>query len=292
MIQLDLSCFTYWLDGFWREYGDSRVEFLPMMTTFGPVLSILTFYTLFVLVIGPRMMKNREPFSLRPILLFHNFTTSLGNLFGFLVVVGNFKELLIQVTNVNFNTHNLFSPLVEHKYIMLSYFYFLSKLTDLLDTVFIVLRKKQSQITLLHLYHHFSVPFFGWIYFRLNALCVMMSLFAFLNCFVHTLMYGYYGLAAIGPHMRKYLWWKRYITQAQILQFVILGIHSVYFLLFQQGYSKFFIFNYLLNVSLYLILFCQFYCKTYHREALILSVKALAMRVRYDFAGSYNRKAG
>jgi hypothetical protein len=29
----------------------------------------------------------------------------------------------------------------------------------------------------------------------------------------------YYGLAALGPHMQKYLWWKRYLTQLQLAQF-------------------------------------------------------------------------
>ena len=38
-----------------------------------------------------------------------------------------------------------------------------------------------------------------------------------LNSFVHTVMYAYYGLSAIGPHMRPYLWWKRYITKLQLV---------------------------------------------------------------------------
>jgi len=37
------------------------------------------------------------------------------------------------------------------------------------------------------------------------------------NSFIHTLMYVYYGLAAIGPSMQKYLWWKRYMTKLQLV---------------------------------------------------------------------------
>lgn len=37
------------------------------------------------------------------------------------------------------------------------------------------------------------------------------------NTFVHIVMYSYYGLAAIGPHMQKYLWWKRYLTSMQLV---------------------------------------------------------------------------
>jgi hypothetical protein len=51
--------------------------------------------------------------------------------------------------------------------------------------------------------------------------CVWHSLTAFflalLNTFVHIWMYGYYGLSALGPHMQKYLWWKKYITKLQLV---------------------------------------------------------------------------
>lgn len=38
------------------------------------------------------------------------------------------------------------------------------------------------------------------------------------NSFVHVVMYAYYGLSAIGPQMRPYLWWKRYITKLQLVR--------------------------------------------------------------------------
>lgn len=31
-------------------------------------------------------------------------------------------------------------------------------------------------------------------------------------------MYSYYGLSAIGPHMNKYLWWKKYLTIIQLVR--------------------------------------------------------------------------
>lgn len=41
---------------------------------------------------------------------------------------------------------------------------------------------------------------------------------AIVNSFIHVLMYSYYGLAAIGPHMNKYLWWKKYLTMIQLVR--------------------------------------------------------------------------
>jgi len=40
---------------------------------------------------------------------------------------------------------------------------------------------------------------------------------AWLNSSVHIAMYGYYFLAALGPYMQKYLWWKIYVTRLQIV---------------------------------------------------------------------------
>ena len=38
---------------------------------------------------------------------------------------------------------------------------------------------------------------------------------AVINSSIHVLMYGYYFLAALGPRVQRYLWWKRYLTRLQ-----------------------------------------------------------------------------
>ena len=40
---------------------------------------------------------------------------------------------------------------------------------------------------------------------------------AMINSFVHVLMYTYYGLSSLGPHMQNYLWWKKYLTRVQLV---------------------------------------------------------------------------
>lgn len=47
------------------------------------------------------------------------------------------------------------------------------------------------------------------------------TFFGMLNTFVHIVMYSYYLLAALGPKVQKYLWWKKYLTALQMVSFFI-----------------------------------------------------------------------
>lgn len=62
------------------------------------------------------------------------------------------------------------------------------------------------------------------------------GLFPLLNCFVHVIMYSYYALAALGPRVQKYLWWKKYLTQLQLAQFIIFAMYASLFFCLQTGY--------------------------------------------------------
>jgi hypothetical protein len=57
----------------------------------------------------------------------------------------------------------------------------------------------------------------------LFILFLLLALFiVIINSFIHIIMYGYYGLSACGPQIQKYLWWKRYLTQVQMVCHIIL----------------------------------------------------------------------
>ena len=88
-------------------------------------------------------------------------------------------------------------------------------------------------------------------------------IFPLMNGFVHVVMYGYYGLAALGPHMQKYLWWKKYITQMQLVQMTI-GIIWFSLVFFKQTDIPW---GYMLcnfgNATALFILFLNFYIQSY-----------------------------
>ena len=79
-------------------------------------------------------------------------------------------------------------------------------------------------------------------------------------------MYAYYGLSALGPSMAKYLWWKRYITQVQIVQFLLFLSYSAYFATAQRGYKVIFTLNIVSQSALYIYLFSKFYFSTYKKK--------------------------
>ena len=94
--------------------------------------------------------------------------------------------------------------------------YFILKIVDLLDTIFFVLRKKNNQVTFLHVYHHTGMVALTW-----NATKYFPgghSIFTgYINSIIHIVMYTYYLVTAFSPKYKNNVWWKKYITQMQIV---------------------------------------------------------------------------
>lgn len=82
--------------------------------------------------------------------------------------------------------------------------------------VFIILRKNKKQLSFLHVYHHAIMVFagfFGSVWVPGGAILWL----GLINVFVHGIMYFYYFLTAFNPEMKKSIWWKRNLTQIQLV---------------------------------------------------------------------------
>jgi len=144
------------------------------------------------------------------------------------------------------------------------YIFFLSKFYELLDTVFIVLRK--APLRFLHFYHHSMTFFLCWVCLEYSIPVQWIA--TSLNAFVHIPMYWYYFIMVVKP--KQNVWWKRYITTIQIIQFiVVLIVHSsaiAYHYAYAkncrsyEGYGNLFAG---LVIWSYLYLFIDFYRNTY-----------------------------
>ncbi|XP_069483430.1 very long chain fatty acid elongase 7 isoform X2 [Ambystoma mexicanum] len=142
--------------------------------------------------------------------------------------------------------------------------YYFSKYIELFDTVFFVLRKKNNQITFLHVYHH-SVMLWTWWFGVKFAAGGLGTFHAMLNCIVHVIMYAYYGVSALGPAYQKYLWWKKYMTSVQLVQFIMVVTHIAQFFFMEDCPYQFPVFLYVIWIysSIFLVLFLNFWYHAY-----------------------------
>lgn len=135
----------------------------------------------------------------------------------------------------------------------------LSKIPEMVDTVFLVLRKRP--VIFLHWYHHITVMIYSW---HCYAYATPTGLwFQSMNVTVHSFMYFYYFLSSIGARPR----WNILLTAGQILQMVVgsaVAFYAFYLEQAGQGCSNPANVRYgaLLYLS-YLALFAHFFYRAY-----------------------------
>ncbi|KAK0086837.1 hypothetical protein PV326_005414 [Microctonus aethiopoides] len=167
-----------------------------------PVLSILGVYLLFVLKLGPKMMASRPAFQLTNTLIVYNAFQVLYSIW--LVLMSRNFDFIGSIFShacgirPEFQENN-----AQYMILASSWWYFFAKIIELLDTIFFVLRKKQNQVTFLHVYHHSLTALFSWGYLKFLP-SEQGVLLAFINSIVHIVMYTYYLIAAMGPEYRKF----------------------------------------------------------------------------------------
>ncbi|XP_032511192.2 elongation of very long chain fatty acids protein 7-like [Danaus plexippus] len=242
-------------------YGET--DSLPLMATPGPVLMILALYLLYVLKIGPALMTKREPYKLTTALLLYNGLQVVGSVY----LVQTYFSRLMSRGILHSTCHMNDSK--ERKEILVGiWLYFIAKVSELLDTVFFVLRKKDNQVTFLHLYHHSIMMLGTWAFLKYWPSDNLFFI-GFLNSLVHVFMYTYYGLSALGPKVAKYIFWKKHMTKFQLIQFVCIIIHYILAVRISdcppsRGVATFVA----SNTVFFLILFLNFYSQSYLKKSL------------------------
>lgn len=83
-----------------------------------------------------------------------------------------------------------------------------------------------------------------------------------LNAMIHVVMYSYYFLSTFST-MKPYLWWKRYLTVLQLIQFAIAGIYMVLFAIWNCGFPPIVVQYNVSQAVILFALFSQFYVQRY-----------------------------
>uniref|UniRef100_A0A4W6DH41 Elongation of very long chain fatty acids protein 1 n=1 Tax=Lates calcarifer TaxID=8187 RepID=A0A4W6DH41_LATCA len=201
---------------------DPRLKDYPLMQSPVPMTAILLCYLFFVLYLGPRIMANRKPFQLKEAMIVYNFLLVALSIF---IVYEFLMSGWATTYTWRCDAIDTSDSPQALRMVRVAWLFWFSKIIELIDTIFFVLRKKHSQITFLHIFHHSFMPWTWWwgVGYAPGG---MGSFHAMVNSSVHVVMYFYYGLAAAGPSFQKFLWWKKYMTAIQLIQFVLVSLHA------------------------------------------------------------------
>ncbi|XP_075236147.1 very long chain fatty acid elongase AAEL008004-like [Lycorma delicatula] len=246
---------------FFDELGDHRTSNFSFTDPKWPSI-IVSFYLLFVIYLGPKLMRNRPPFDIQYLVIIYNISQIIFCSLLFTSAVRS-CYLPLKYSLICQPVETGTSP--EEMHIAgLVWYYYMIKIYDLFDTIFIVLRKKSSQLSVLHIYHHSGMVIASWVAIKYVP-GGQSILTGTINCFVHAVMYLYYLLTIVDSKYRT-TWWKKHITQLQLVQFAAIGIHFLFSIIMECGYPTRVAQFYLPVLFAIVLLFINFYWRAYIRN--------------------------
>ncbi|KAG4024936.1 hypothetical protein MFRU_077g00030 [Monilinia fructicola] len=249
-------------------YPAEEFKFIPGETPMATLREAVSMVVLYYAVIfgGQAWMKNRPAYKLNGLFMAHNFMLT--------VLSGTLLVLFAQQLIPSIWKHGLFDNICgasgwTKPLVTLYYLNYITKYVELLDTVFLFLKKKP--LTFLHCYHHPATALL--CYTQLVGHTPVSWVPITLNLSVHVVMYWYYFQSARGIRIT----WKEWITRLQIAQFV-LDLIAIYFATYSYWASAYHpslphvgtcagesyaAFAGCTIISSYLFLFISFYFATY-----------------------------
>lgn len=223
-------------------------------------VAVITSVIYAVLTFGVRSyLKDRQGYQLRGLLFVWNVCLAVFSIIGTIRTV---PELVGVLGNQGWTYSVCNNSFYRGQTGLWAYAFVFSKLLELGDTAFIVLRKQQ--LTFLHFYHHISVLLYCFYSYPLHVSCGRW--YTVMNFTIHSIMYSYYALKAMRVQIPRFV--SMCITVLQILQMVVgFGITLNVFLMKFSGRECH---QSLENAALaslmymsYLLLFVHFFYKSY-----------------------------
>uniref|UniRef100_A0A0D6QRX1 Very-long-chain 3-oxoacyl-CoA synthase n=1 Tax=Araucaria cunninghamii TaxID=56994 RepID=A0A0D6QRX1_ARACU len=235
---------------------------MPMFVALGLYLCAVCGGSLWIRRAGLRP-RVEEPLPLRILVFLHNT-------FCCILSVYMCSGILAQSMRLKYSVWGNAYKDEEEEMAHFIYVFYVSKIFELMDTIIMVLKRNVRQITILHVYHHVSIAIIWWIIAR-HAPGGDAYFSAAMNSAVHVVMYFYYLLSSILRNndkvRRKYLFWGKYLTQIQMLQFGVNMVHAYYCLKTHAPYPRFLckiLFYYMISLVL---LFYNFYLHKYSKSS-------------------------
>eukprot|EP00244_Chara_vulgaris_P012041 TRINITY_DN6199_c0_g1_i1.p1 TRINITY_DN6199_c0_g1~~TRINITY_DN6199_c0_g1_i1.p1 ORF type:complete len:434 (-),score=68.30 TRINITY_DN6199_c0_g1_i1:49-1350(-) len=212
-----------------------------------PLVSSPTWVVLFVLlyvlvvVVAVRRMKHagakprpKDPWPLRALVLVHNLFLAILSLYmGTGILHHAWRNGYSVLGNKIRDEEATLGKLI--------YLFYVSKLYEFVDTLIMLLKRNLWQVSFLHVYHHGTISLVWWVMcYRCPGGDAYFS--AAMNSWIHVAMYMYYFLAAVlgkdEKKRKKYLFWGKYLTIMQMVQFVLFMGQSVYGIRYPDTYPR------------------------------------------------------
>jgi len=231
----------YWI---WQvsDWMDQHYE-IPFFVT--------VIYILFV-YFGRKYMEKREAFDLQGPLAFWNFLLAAFSIYGAYQILPNFLNEWVNGRGFLWEQCHGDNE-IKNPWTL---FFCLSKIPELLDTVFIVLRKRPLRF--LQYYHHIVTMWFCWSAWANKLECG--GTYAVMNLVIHSFMYTYYMCSAL--HIRWPDWARKCITLGQLSQ-MIFGIIFVIIPLVYCPSALTLLFSALIMYITYFLLFAHLFYEMY-----------------------------
>lgn len=238
---------------------DTRVQWAAkhwQITVYIAIFYVIATFTI------QRIMQQRNALNLRRELLYWNVFLAIYSAFTAYYTVGS---LISDLYHRGFH-HATCSTWMfyDDRTKFWTWLFPISKIFELIDTLFILLRK--NRLIFLHWYHHATVLVY--CFYSYGIPVATGTWFITLNAFVHTVMYSYYALKASGQ-FKIPTKVNLAITTLQILQMVIgcgINIYAGYNMLVLGGNCQTTKNNLIASLLMYLsyfVLFGHFFYKTY-----------------------------
>nr|ACO15567.1 Elongation of very long chain fatty acids protein AAEL008004 [Caligus clemensi] len=145
-----------WYNSMW-EFRDKRVDDWFLLSSLWPTFLLCMAYVFMVKIFGPAYMNQKEPMSLKGFTMAYNIVQVSACLYMIKQIWvggwGTYYSYLCQPLDSD--------PHPDSKAMIMAsatYWFYMSKLLDFVDTILFVLRKKNNQITTLHVFHHAIMP--------------------------------------------------------------------------------------------------------------------------------------
>nr|WDS84447.1 elongation of very long chain fatty acids protein 6 [Apocyclops royi] len=232
-----------------------------MLANWRAVCSYAAGLYLLLIFAGQQIMASRPRFEMRGPLVFWNTFLALFSIMGACRTIPEFVYVL--------STHGIYHSVCIPSFIendrvsgFWALMFVLSKVPELGDTIFIVLRKQP--LIFLHWYHHLTVLLYAWYSF--TEYTAAARWFIVMNYLVHSVMYTYYAFKAMKFRVPRGI--AMVITTLQLIQMVFGCLVNVWAYQIKEAGQECGVSHQNINLSLlmytsYFVLFARFFYNTY-----------------------------